>query len=144
MKLKLGEIYPATVIKFVRSGIIVKLPDKSSEFIHLSNISDQFVRNIADFVELGKCYQAQGVPGKARDVELSLKHLKLPASTETLLPSRNVSGSSPSKAAPSPRTAASLDDMISAANKVYDDKFGPRTRTAAKCPRRRSALRAHK
>ena len=77
MELKLGQTYKVKVIKLIQYGCIVKLEDNSTELIHLSQISNQFVNNVEEFVNVGDMFDAKGVSGTKNPVQLSLKHLNL-------------------------------------------------------------------
>lgn len=75
--MELGSIYKVKVERIVKSGIIVKLEDGSTELIHVSKLSNDYVKNIEDFVSVGDVFDAKCVEGKQKDTELSLKHLNL-------------------------------------------------------------------
>ena len=77
MSISVGELYDVTVLRMLPVGAVVRLVDGTTELIHISNISEKFVRDPANFLDVGQTYQAMGVAGKAHPVELSLKHLKL-------------------------------------------------------------------
>lgn len=75
--MELGSIYKVKVERIVKSGIVVKLEDGSTELIHVSKLSNDYVKNIEDFVSVGDVFDAKCVEGKQKDTELSLKHLNL-------------------------------------------------------------------
>lgn len=82
MELELGKKYKVKVIKLLDFGIVVKMldePEYRTELIHVSQISDRFVKNIESFVSVGNEYEAEAVSGngKGKDVQLSLKHLHI-------------------------------------------------------------------
>lgn len=82
MELELGKKYNVKVMKLLDFGIVVKLLDSQNnrtELIHVSQISDKFVKNIESFVSVGNEYEAEAVSGngKGKDVQLSLKHLHI-------------------------------------------------------------------
>lgn len=77
MELQLGQTYKVEVIKLIQYGCVVRMEDGSTELIHLSQISNQFVKNVEEFVSIGNVFEAQGVPGLKNPVQLSLKHLNL-------------------------------------------------------------------
>lgn len=82
MELELGKKYNVKVIKMLDFGIVVKMldePEYCTELIHVSQISDRFVKNIESFVSVGNEYEAEAVSGngKGKDVQLSLKHLHI-------------------------------------------------------------------
>lgn len=77
MEIQLNQKYTVKVIKIIKCGCIVELDDKSTQLIHLSQISNQFVRCPEEFVSVGDVFEALGVTGVKNPVELSLKHLGL-------------------------------------------------------------------
>lgn len=82
MNLAVGQSYKVKVVKFTQAGAIVELEDKSTQFIHISQISDKFVHSIGNFLTIGNTYDAVAIEGKARPVELSLRHLHLNPKTQ--------------------------------------------------------------
>ena len=148
MQLEVGKKYHVIVINIVQSGAVVELDDKSTALIHISRISDSFVADIRDFVEIRGEYEALGVEGFARPVELSLKHLNLrKAADKTVQPVKPARKeySQPAKQARKPirqnkpttsrpadvlhtfagsHSCQTLDDMIAASNKDLRDKIG--------------------
>lgn len=115
--MQVEENYKVVVEKIISKGIIVRLENDTTEFIHLSNISSDYVDNPNKFVSIGDTYEAKAVQGKARPVELSLKHLNLQAkklTTDNLHRTQ-----SPSK---SSKLNKSLDEMIADAEQSYMDK----------------------
>lgn len=82
MELELGKKYNVKVIKLLDFGIVVKMLDEPgycTELIHVSQISDKFVKNIESFVNVSDEYEAEAVSGNGRgkEVQLSLKHLHI-------------------------------------------------------------------
>lgn len=127
MDLKVGQAYDVTVVKILGFGAIVALEDGSTELIHISNISDRYVVDVSDFVQVDHTYSALCVEGKVKPAELSLKHLSLksnrPDSAECANPkSKRPAVHKSSKVAP--KAATSLDDMIAASSREYEDKYG--------------------
>lgn len=53
MKLEPNCEYQVEVIRIVKSGVIVKLEDSSTELIHISNLSNRFVTKIEEVVSVG-------------------------------------------------------------------------------------------
>ncbi len=82
MELELGKKYNVKVIKLLDFGIVVKMldvPEYCTELIHVSQISDKFVKNIESFVSVNDEYEAEAVSGNGRgkEVQLSLKHIHI-------------------------------------------------------------------
>lgn len=141
--MELGQHYQVEVIEIVNVGCIVRMGDKSTQLIHLSKISNEFVKNVSDFVAIGQTFDAECVQG-FKKLELSLKHLNLKSKNST---PQTLHNDKPKKFDKSPhfdemyskdedydrpkfqskprklKPASSLDEMISASNQVCDDKM---------------------
>lgn len=141
--MELGQHYQVEVIEIVNVGCVVKMEDNSTQLIHLSKISNEFVKNISDFVAVGQTLDAECVQG-FKKLELSLKHLNLKSKNST---PQTLHNNRPKKSDRSshfeemynkdedydrpkfqskPRkhkTTPSLDEMISASNQVCEDKM---------------------
>lgn len=107
MELQVGQIYQVHTIKLLNYGVIVKLSDNSTELIHISKLSDKFIRSVEEAVSVDKTYNAIGVKGTKKPVELSL------TIKESLQPKHDKQ---------LPEGKPSLDDMIAKCNKVFEDK----------------------
>lgn len=139
MNLVEGEYYLVKVIKFLDIGAVVELEDHRTELVHISQISERFVTDPGNFLEIGRCYSAEAVQGKgveADRVVLSFKYLNIAPKrpreyTGTATDSgrnrfhyrnsQNANTSCSSTESPT-EGAKSLDDMIAAANKEFMDK----------------------
>ena len=53
MPVQIGEIYEGTVVKLLKYGAIVRLPDGTSGLVHISEIADAFVHDVADYLHEG-------------------------------------------------------------------------------------------
>ena len=73
MKLEIGKTYDVEVVKVLSYGAIVKLEDGSTQLLHISNISDKFVRDVNDFVKVGEKIKVDCIQGKVKPEELSTK-----------------------------------------------------------------------
>lgn len=73
MKLVVGETYEAEVVKVLSYGAILKMQDNTTQLLHISNISDKFVRDINDFVKVGDFIKVDCIQGKVKPEELSIK-----------------------------------------------------------------------
>ena len=100
MKLIAGKKYDVTPIEFKEFGVIVKLKDDTTSLIHISQISDDYVDNIENFVDLDTAYTALCINCNDR-LQLSLKYLNIH----------------------SKKQKKSLDEMIEKANKDFLDKY---------------------
>ena len=68
----IGDIVTGVVTGIENYGVFVSLGEHSSWLIHISEISDYFVRNINDYVELDETIKV-----KIIDVDPSNNHYKL-------------------------------------------------------------------
>lgn len=136
MTLEIGEAYVVTPIRFETYGAIVELEDGSTSLVHVSQISDSYVKDPSDYMNIGQQYVAKGIKGIGdKPVQLSVKHLGLPSQA------REVSQSMDESKKPYPKShivkpykssefakqskdvSLSLDDMIQKANAAYSDKM---------------------
>lgn len=119
--MEVGKTYKVTVEKILAKGVVVRLEDNTTEFIHLSNISSAFVDDPSKFLSVGDVYEAIGTEGKARPVELSLRHLNLNCKEAKpgVKVHRAESTFKPSKQS---KQSKSLDEMIADAENDYRDK----------------------
>ena len=136
MNLELGEAYIITPIRFDTYGAIVELQDGSTSLLHVSQISENYVKDPSEYLSIGQEYVAKGVPGVGdKPVQLSLKHLGLkscyikPEIDSNFIQTRKKPYPK-SKPVRSPRYTGdsvnrtkSLDDMIADAQASYNEKM---------------------
>lgn len=74
-KYKYGEIITGCVTGIEKYGIFVNLDEYYSGLIHISEISDNFVRNIHDYVKMGETIKVKVLEetSQERHVKLSIK-----------------------------------------------------------------------
>lgn len=79
MNLEIGKHYEVRIVKYLRKGVIVRFVDDPgyTAFIHLSQISSDFVKDVSTFVRLGDVYTAEAVADEKFGTQLSLIHLGL-------------------------------------------------------------------
>ena len=77
MDFQIGNKYKVKVVKIIKVGAIVELEDGTTELIHLSNVSNQYVSRIDDFISVGDTYEATCQEGKTKPTELTLRPLNL-------------------------------------------------------------------
>lgn len=78
MELKNNEKYEVTVVEVIpKTGAVVRMEDGTTQLIHISNISDEYVRDVNDYVSVGETLIARCQEGKREDrpLELSLRYL---------------------------------------------------------------------
>jgi len=74
---EIGSIVKGKVEKILPRGVIVKLENGKSGFVHISEISDEFVDKVEDFLKEGESVNCRilGYDDKGR-LELSIKRTK--------------------------------------------------------------------
>lgn len=136
MNLELGEAYIITPIRFETFGAIVELQDGSTSLLHVSQISDKYVKDPSEYLFIGHEYVAKAVQGVGdKPVQLSVKHLGLkscfvqPEADKDFVPTRKRPYLK-SKTVRSSRYQSeskdyhkSLDDMIADAQASYNEKM---------------------
>lgn len=93
MQLEIGKTYEVTVVDTLPVGAVVEMEDGKTELVHISNIADCYVRNVADFVSIGQKYVATCEEGLKRPIQLTFKPLRLESNARHL---NNRRGSRPS------------------------------------------------
>lgn len=58
-KYNIGDVITGKVTGIEKYGIFLSLPDGSSGLIHISEISNQFVRNVSDYASMGDSLEAK-------------------------------------------------------------------------------------
>lgn len=107
MNLEIGKTYEVTVVKILPVGAVVQLEDETTELVHISNIANSYISDVADFVSVGQKYVATCEEGKNRPIQLSFIPLDLKSQRKV-----------PPKQAPS----RNIDDMLASANSHYVEK----------------------
>ena len=74
---KVGKIVTGCVTGIEKYGIFVSLDEYYSGLIHISEISDSFVRNIGDYVSIGETIKVKIIEANDNDfhVKLSIKDI---------------------------------------------------------------------
>lgn len=85
MDIIVGNQYPVKVRKILPVGAVVTVNDDPNDtyLIHISNLANTFVKDVAEFVSVGETHMATAIVGKKRPIELSLKDLDLKSSKDT-------------------------------------------------------------
>jgi S1 RNA binding domain protein len=74
MALEIGSIVEGRVFKLTRYGVLVELPDSKVGLIHISEVANTFVHDVADYYQVGDAVRAKVMSMGERDrVELSVK-----------------------------------------------------------------------
>lgn len=74
-RVKIGDIIDVTITGIQPYGAFASLPDHTSGLIHISEISDKFVRSVENFVRVGDSIRVKviDIDDKSRQAKLSLK-----------------------------------------------------------------------
>lgn len=72
-----GQHVQCKAVKVVPFGAFMYCPNGEELLCHISNVSDGYVANVADFVTVGEIYDCKVIIDLAGKIGLSLKHLKL-------------------------------------------------------------------
>lgn len=128
MGLEIGKFVDVEVIRIIDKGAVVRLEDGHTELIHLSKVSNKFVRDVNDYLAVGDRLKAEVVKGTYKESELSIKYLDLsPKKKEEKTNEKLVENAKPQKSYNQAKKESfpqmSLDDMIKQSNKQFDDKF---------------------
>lgn len=75
---KKGDIVKGTVSGLTEYGIFVKINDEYDGLVHISSISDRFVRNIGDYASLNDIINVEilDIDEEKRKMKLSIKNIK--------------------------------------------------------------------
>lgn len=133
--LEIGKTYIVTVKRITPKGTVVTLEDNTTEFIHVSRISSEYVTDVSEYVSVGDILQAECIKGTVHPAELSLLNLHLSRQTKGVKPTRLHNASVYNKSKTS--KPATLDDMIARSNKVLSDKLGSNNLSKPKISRNR-------
>ena len=75
---QIGDVIDVTVTGIQPYGAFASLPDKSSGLIHISEISDKFVRDVENFVHVGETIRVKviDIDEETHQAKLSLKAMQ--------------------------------------------------------------------
>ncbi len=76
LRLKEGDEVEAEVFKITSFGAFVKLADGNKALIHISQVADNFVKNINDHLKLGDIVKARILSIDRGKIDLTLKRPK--------------------------------------------------------------------
>ncbi len=84
-----GSVVEGRVAKLLEYGAIVELPDGNSGLIHISEIADEFVRDVAEYLREGDAVTVKVLGRKdEKRWELSLKQAQATAGAPSARPRR--------------------------------------------------------
>ena len=75
---EIGQIVKGTVTGIEKYGIFLNINNKFTGLIHISEISDKYVKNVEDYVSLNESIKAEiiGIDVKNKQLKLSIKGVK--------------------------------------------------------------------
>ena len=118
MAIEVGSVVEGKVTRITNFGAFVELEDDVSGLIHISEVANEYVSDVGDFLHEGETVQAKVVSIDANGkVALSLKRMK-PLVQETEKPARVVN-----KPKPNRRLSASFEDKLSKFLKDSDERL---------------------
>lgn len=82
MKLHAGDRYIGTIVSIESYGAILKFEDDRTRLLHISHISDDFVSDINNILSVGEQLEVFVVPGKVKDLELTIRQSEIDAYNE--------------------------------------------------------------
>ena len=134
MPLSPGEVIEGKVAKLVKFGAIVELPEGRSGLVHISEIADSYVRDVADYFEEGCPVKVKllGTDDRGR-LQLSAKQ------AETRTPIREVEPEPRASTGPQRPLPASFEERLSSFMKHSEQRQVDfkRSRDAKRKKRRR-------
>ena len=120
-----GSVVEGKVTRITNFGAFVELEDGRFGLIHISEVADEYVNDVSDFLEEGQTVQAKVVSIDANGkVALSIKKLKQQQKAETgkfRVPKGKVQGRSERK--PNRQSSASFEDKLSKFLKDSDERL---------------------
>ena len=124
MTIEVGSVVEGKVSRIANFGAFVELEDGKSGLIHISEVADEYVNSVSDFLEEGETVQAKVVNIDANGkIALSIKKLKQQQNAEAEK-NRAPKGKPPTRADRRPRqTSASFEDKLSRFLKDSDERL---------------------
>lgn len=71
----IGEVYTAKVIKIIGSGAIVGFDNRDSAFLHISEISKGYVKQVGDVLKIGQEVRVEVTGTKEGKTFVSMKNV---------------------------------------------------------------------
>jgi S1 RNA binding domain protein len=77
MAVEAGQIVQGTVVRLLNYGVLVRLEDSSTGLVHISEIDQNFVRDVADYFAIGDTVTVKVLKAEERGkIELSVKQAR--------------------------------------------------------------------
>lgn len=125
MAIEVGSVVEGKVTRITNFGAFVDLEDGKSGLIHISEVSDEYVNTVSDFLSEGDTVQAKvvNIDGNGK-IALSIKKLKQQQKAEAernFTPKNRQPGRSDRR--PIRQTSASFEDKLSKFLKDSDERL---------------------
>ncbi|MCQ2455290.1 MAG: S1 RNA-binding domain-containing protein [Clostridia bacterium] len=128
MQLKVGEIVEGKVVSVKDYGVFVSIGEELSGMVHISEVANDYVNNINDFIKLGDIVKAKVINiGEDNKISLSIKKAT-PKPQKTYNPkfgeNRKAGKPNPNfEWAPQKTEPASFEEMMNKFKASSDEKF---------------------
>ena len=125
--IKVGEVYAGNVLKIKPFGAIVSLPNSAPGLVHISQITNGFVQNVADVLAIGDEVDVRVVSYEAASGKISLSMKDVPQ-TRVLQEDGDYEDEEPGdyyyEAAPiSAAQAASFEEKLKGWQKISNERI---------------------
>lgn len=126
MAIELGSVVEGKVTRIMNFGAFVELEEKQVGLIHISEVADEYVNSVSDFLKEGDTIQAKVISidtnGK---IALSIKKLKQQQKQEAERQFRNAKGKPAGRGdfKSNRQTSASFEDKLSKFLKDSDERL---------------------
>ena len=77
MRLETGKKYVGQVVAIESYGAVLKFEDESTHLLHISHISDKFITDITEFINVGDTLEVYALPGKVKPIELTIRESEI-------------------------------------------------------------------
>lgn len=126
MAIELGSVVEGKVTRIMNFGAFVELAEGKVGLIHISEVADEYVNSVSDFLHEGDTVQAKVISiDQNGKIALSIKKLK-PPSQESDKPARNFRGKTSGGRGdfkPGRQLSASFEDKLSKFLKDSDERL---------------------
>jgi len=126
LAIELGSVVEGKVTRIMNFGAFVELEDKKVGLIHISEVADEYVNTVDDFLKEGDTVQAKVISIDANGkIALSIKKLKQQQKQEAEKQFRSQKGKPAGRGdfKPNRQTSASFEDKLSKFLKDSDERL---------------------
>lgn len=126
MAIELGSVVEGKVTRIMNFGAFVELEEKKVGLIHISEVADEYVNSVSDFLQEGDTVQAKVISIDSNGkIALSIKKLKQQQRQEEERQFRNAKGKPAGRGdfKPNRQTSASFEDKLSKFLKDSDERL---------------------